>query len=116
MRALTELKETLKELNIPIETGVYSGTPPDEYIVLTPTYDGFDLYADDNPNFKISEIRISLFNKYNYIQLKNRLVSLLLKADFLITEMIYVGHEDNTGFHHYSVDVAKGYGYNYEEE
>lgn len=116
MRALTELKAALLPLEIPIETGVYSGTPPDEYIVLTPTYDGFDLYADDNPNFKISEIRISLFSKYNYIQLKNRLVKLILKADFLITEMVYVGHEDNTGFHHYSVDVAKGYGYNYEEE
>lgn len=109
MNVLTELKSLLSALGIPIETGVFSNTPPDEFIVLTPTYDEFDLFADNKPSFKTSEVRISLFSKRNYTNLKNQLIRLLLEADFLITEMVYVGHEDNTGFHHYSFDVEKSY-------
>lgn len=109
MNMLSEIKEALLPLNIPIETGVFSGTPPEEYIVLTPTYDDFDLFADDRPGFTVSEVRISLFSKKNYTNLKNRLIRLLLGADFLITEMFYAGHEDDTGYHHYSIDVEKNY-------
>ena len=30
-------------------------------------------------------------------------------ADFCITDRRYIAHEDDTGFHHYAIDVAKLY-------
>lgn len=107
MSALSSLKELFSNLHIPVETGVFSGVPPDEYLVLTPLLDQFELFTDDFPTYEIQEVRISLFTKNNYIQRKNQLVRLLLQADFTITEKRYIEHENDTGFHHYSIDVAK---------
>jgi len=36
-------------------------------------------------------------------------VRLLLQADFIISDRRYVGHEGDTGYHHYAIDVAKNY-------
>ena len=38
------------------------------------------------------------------------MIRALLGADFVITDRRYIGHEDDTGFHHYAIDVAKHYG------
>ena len=95
--------------NIPVETGVFSGVPPDEYMVLTPLTDTFAVYGDNKPLADINEVRISLFSKNNYLQRKNQLVRMLLQADFVITDRRYIGHEDDTGYHHYAIDVAKYY-------
>ena len=35
---------------------------------------------------------------------------ILSLEDFTITDRRYIGHEDDTGFHHYAIDVAKLYG------
>lgn len=43
------------------------------------------------------------------MQRKKQLSKALLTADFVITERRYIGHEDDTGFHHYAIDVAKLY-------
>jgi hypothetical protein len=40
MSILLELNLLLDVLGIPIETGVFSGVPPDEYLVITPL-DGY---------------------------------------------------------------------------
>jgi hypothetical protein len=40
---------------------------------------------------------------------KNQIVKELLMADFMITDRRYIGHEDDTGFHHYAIDVLKAY-------
>jgi hypothetical protein len=50
-----------------------------------------------------------MFSKNNYLQRKNQLVRMLLQADFVITDRRYIGHEDDTGYHHYAIDVAKEY-------
>lgn len=34
---------------------------------------------------------------------------LLLGAEFTITDRVYLGYEDDTGYHHYAMDVAKHY-------
>ena len=94
---------------LPVETGVFSGVPPDEYLVLTPMTDEFALFGDNNPLFDISEVRISLFSKGNYLQRKRQITALLLGAEFTITDRRYIGHEDDTGYHHYAIDVAKQY-------
>ena len=109
MSILSELNTLFEAANIPVETGVFSGVPPDEYLVLTPLTDTFAVYGNNKPLADVSEVRISLFSKNNYLQRKNQLVRMLLQADFVITDRRYVGHEDDTGFHHYAIDVAKIY-------
>ena len=109
MSILSELNTLLETANIPVETGVFSGVPPDEYLVLTPLTDTFAVYGDNKPLADVSEVRISLFSKNNYLQRKNQLVRMLLQADFVITDRRYIGHEDDTGYHHYAIDVAKYY-------
>ncbi|HQH66715.1 MAG TPA: hypothetical protein P5519_13235 [Spirochaetia bacterium] len=109
MSILSELNTLFETANIPVETGVFSGVPPDEYMVLTPLTDTFAVYGDNKPLADINEVRISLFSKNNYLQRKNQLVRMLLQADFVITDRRYIGHEDDTGYHHYAIDVAKYY-------
>jgi hypothetical protein len=109
MSILSELNTLFETANIPVETGVFSGVPPDEYLVLTPLTDTFAVYGDNKPLADINEVRISLFSKNNYLQRKNQLVRMLLQADFVITDRRYIGHEDDTGYHHYAIDVAKYY-------
>ena len=109
MSILSELNTLFETANIPVETGVFSGVPPDEYLVLTPLTDTFAVYGDNKPLADVSEVRVSLFSKNNYLQRKNQLVRMLLQADFVITDRRYIGHEDDTGYHHYAIDVAKSY-------
>jgi hypothetical protein len=109
MSILSELNTLFEAANIPVETGVFSGVPPDEYLVLTPLTDTFAVYGDNKPLADVSEVRVSLFSKNNYLQRKNQLVRILLQADFVITDRRYIGHEDDTGYHHYAIDVAKYY-------
>lgn len=109
MSLLSELTTIAKQMNISIETGVFSGTPPDQYIVLTPVADGLTLVADNEPNAEIQEVRISLFCKGNYNSIKNKLTRDCINADITVTDRRYIGHENDTGFHHYAIDVAKNY-------
>ena len=109
MSILADIQTVVKNLNIPVETGVFSDTPPEKYMVVVPLEDTFDLHADNAPGYDVQEARISLFSKSNYISEKNKLVKALLSADFTITDRRYIGYETDTGYHHYAVDVAKHY-------
>jgi len=108
MSLLSELNTLLSPL-IPVETGVFSEAAPDRYAVITPMADTFELYTDDKPRHDTQEARVSLFDKGNYTALKNQIVRSLIDADFTITDRRYIGHEDDTGYHHYAIDVAKNY-------
>ena len=112
MNILHDLNTLISPI-IPIETGVFSGVPPDEYVVLTPLTDDFSVFGDDKPQLETQEVRISLFSKKNYIQRKNQLVRLLLQADFVITDRRYIGYEEKNSYYHYAIDVAN---YNTWEE
>ena len=109
MSILSELNALLDALGLPMETGVFSGKAPDEYVVITPLADTFAVHADNRPQFETQEARLSLFCKGNYIKRKNQIVKLMLDNDFTITDRLYVGHEDDTGYHHFATDVAKNY-------
>ena len=111
MSILSELNTILDAQGISVETGVFKGKAPDEYIVITPMVDTFEVYADDTPHFEVQEARLSLFSKNNYQQRKNHIVRALLSADFTVTDRRYIGHEDDTGYHHYAIDAAKEYEY-----
>ena len=109
MSLLSELKDIAENCGVKVETGVFSNTPPDEYIVLTPLADSFEMHCDNLPEYEIQEVRISIFSKGNYTALKYKLTASIFKADISITDRRYIGHEDDTGYHHYAVDTAKSY-------
>lgn len=109
MSLLADLNAIASKLGIAVETGVFSDTPPSEYLVLTPLVDTFDLHADNAPCTDIQEVRLSLFTKGSYTKWKNAIVRALLAADITITDRRYVGHEDDSGYHNYAIDVANYY-------
>lgn len=109
MSLLSEVKQVVEECDILVETGVFSAVPPDTYAVLTPLSDSFDIHADNKPGVDVQEVRLSLFSKDNYLKTKNIIIHALIAADITITNRRYIGHEDDTGYHHYAIDVAKSY-------
>ena len=110
MSLLSDLQTIAEHCGVPVETGVFSGEPPGEYVVVTPLADTYELHADNLPGYETQEARLSLFSKGNYLKRKGQLSNALLAADFVITDRRYIGHEDDTGYHHYAIDVAKLYG------
>ena len=109
MSLLSELKTVIEGIGLSVETGVFSDEPPDEYVVVTPLADTYELHADNLPEYETQETRLSLFSRGNYLKRKKQLSKALLAADFTITDRRYIGHEDDTGYHHYAIDVAKLY-------
>ena len=109
MSILAELNVLLESIGLPIETGSFSESPPEKYLVITPLVDSLEYYADNLPNAQIEEVRLSVFTKNNYLNLRNQLTRLLLGAGFSITERRYIGFEDDTKYHHYAIDVMKEY-------
>ncbi len=109
MSLLSELNTLLDALHIPLETGVFTGKAPETYVVITPLSDSFALHADDHPGMEVQEARLSLFSQANYRPFKQAIERALLASAIIITDRHYVGHEDDTGYHHYSIDVAKHY-------
>lgn len=77
---LRDLKKTLMVTGLPMETGVFSDQAPEEYLVITPMNDLFDLFADNLPQMDLQEARISLFAKGNYMARKNQIVALLISV------------------------------------
>ena len=109
MSLLADLNTIAGRVGLPVETGVFSGIAPTEYLVLTPLSDSFDIHGDNTPGVDVQEVRISLFTKGSYTKWKNTLVRAILAADITITERRYVGHDDDTGYHNYAIDVANYY-------
>lgn len=109
MNLMRDLKHIIETLNIPVETGVFSNKPPNEYVVITPMTDTFDHFADNKAQVSVSEARLSLFTRGNYIKLKDALTGSLLEHDITITDRQYVGYEEDTKYHHYAIDVMKEY-------
>ena len=109
MSLLKDLNSLLESTGIPIETGVFSGKPPDEYIVITPMSDRLDFYADNQAHSVIEEARLSLFTKKNYQSMKRQITKTLLAGEATITDRQYIGFENDTKYHHYAIDVLKEY-------
>jgi len=109
MSLLSELKTIIEAQNIPVETGVFKDTAPSRYAVLTPLTDRYGLFSDNLPSQDTEEVRISLFDKGNYKAAKKSLEKAVLSADITVTGRRYIGHEDDTGYHHYAIDTAKSY-------
>ena len=106
---LEELNDLLSNLDIPVETGVFSGSAPDTYSVLTPLTDRFEIFGDNLPLIDVNEVRISLFSKGNYLESKRQITQALVGADFTITDRLFVDFEKDTKYYHLAIDVAKHY-------
>lgn len=111
MSILSEITTLVTTCDLPVETGQFTATPPHKYVVLTPLYDEFTLFADNRPGYDIQEVRVSLFVKGNYLSDRDSLVTALLEADFTITERRHTYYDEDTGYHGYSIDVSKTYAY-----
>lgn len=109
MSFLSEIKGVVTSCGLPVETGVFKGKAPNEYVVVTPMGDSLEVHADNRPGYAVEEARLSLFVKGNYTTQKKKLMKELLDRDFTITDGRYIGHENDTDFHHYAIDVAKHY-------
>jgi hypothetical protein len=57
MSLLAELNTIIYSLGIPVETGIFSQTPPERYAVLTPLSDSYELFSDNTPGQDIEEVR-----------------------------------------------------------
>ena len=109
MSALAALKQIAEGLRLPSGAVTFEKKAPETYLVFTPLYDDLLFYADNKPLVETEEIRISLFCKENYLLWKRRLTDALLERDFIITERRFLDLEEDTGYYHYSLDVAKEY-------
>ena len=109
MSLLSDLNVALEPVGIPLETGVFSDSAPDQYIVLVPLGDSFDLHADNTPGVDVQEARVSIYTKGSYTAAKNAFVRMVLAAGLTVTARQYIGYEPDTGYHHYNVDVAHFY-------
>src|SRR5690625_109002 len=115
MNVLAEVTQIAEQCGIPVETGIFSETAPDLYIVITPIVDMFELHADNIPKYDVQDVSVSMFSKKNYTSIKNSLVCTLYDADIIIRDRRYIGHEDDTGNHHLTIDVAKYYEFEIKE-
>ena len=109
MNILKELNSLFESMQIPVETGIFSEKAPDSYAIFVPLNDSFPFNADNYPQTDVQEVRISIFTKGNYVLLKNKIITRLLKGEFFITDRRYNGYETGSGYHQYSIDVAKHY-------
>ena len=109
MNILSETKELIQNLDVPVETGVFSGTAPETYVVLVPLVDSYPLSADDKPEVDYQELRISIFSKSNYLRIKNEIIKELIDNSFYVTERKYNGFDTESGYYQYSIDIAKNY-------
>ncbi|MDR1606379.1 MAG: hypothetical protein LBS41_04625 [Streptococcaceae bacterium] len=109
MSILAELNALLDDLNVPVETGEFSSKAPDNYAVLTPLVDEFEVFADNLPTIDIKEVRISFFSKGNYLIKQSQIIYKLLAKGFTITGRRFIELELDTNFYHTAIDVAKYY-------
>lgn len=103
---LEQLTTISEQLRLPVRVGLFTETPlPDVFVVLTPLVDELTLYGDNTPHVQVEEVRLSLYARGNYLQLRDRLTQTLLDAGITITARSYIGFEDETSYHHYAVDT-----------
>lgn len=104
---LEQAKNLCKGLGLAFQTGLFTNAPtPQTYVVATPLVDALDVYADNQPNVEVEEVRLSLFTTDNYLGLRDQITKALLAAGIQVTARRYVGFEEDTGYHHYSFDIA----------
>ena len=107
MSLLAKLTNICHSLDLPVATVLYTESPaPDTYCVLTPLDEIFQLYRDNRPGVDVEEVRISIFTKHNYRAVAKQLTTACIDAALTVTSRRYIGHEDDTGYHHWTIDIS----------
>ena len=109
MNILDDIQRILNPLNVPFETGIFTEPAPEQYLVIVPLIDKFELYADNLPLADVQEARISVYSQGNYQRLKKQVISAFLEAGYIISQRQYIGYETETGYFHYNIDVTTFY-------
>lgn len=106
MSLLTKTNNIAKELELVVETGGFTEPAPDLYLVLTPLLHSYEYFSDNKPQVDVEEIRVSIFSKGNYNSTRRKLETEFLKEEIFITDRRYIEYEEDTGYHHYVIDIA----------
>lgn len=114
MNILADVKAILDAEKIPNEVGVFNKEPaPATYAVVVPLNETLE-NADNNPVCEVQAARIALYTKGNYRATARAIAEGCLEADMCISDRRYIEHEDDTGYHHYEIEIEKNY--EWEEE
>ncbi|MDR0957921.1 MAG: hypothetical protein LBM16_01765 [Clostridiales bacterium] len=106
MSFLSKIIAVLEKNGVPTQTVHFTQTPlPDEYAVITPMIDSFEIFADNKPQIETSSARISIFTRGNFTELVKRISFSLIESDFFVTDRRYIGYEKEAMYHHYSIDT-----------
>lgn len=100
--------KALSPLNIPVtvvENPTDSGVI-DKFIVIIPTSDDFELYADDKPLAGTETAELALYCRGNYLAFRDKVTELLIAADVTIASRRHLEFEQDTDYHHYIIDVV----------
>lgn len=105
----SDIITALSTVNLPKETGVYTGTAT-SYIVLTPLGKQKSDIADDKYMTKTEEMDVHLYCVGNYLTIESTIEALLESAGFFISDSNYievVKISDTVYQHHYVFTVEK---------
>lgn len=101
INALAPLNVSVTVIENPTDSG-----KRDKFIVIIPTSDNFELYADDKPLATVETAELALYCKGNYLGFRDKVTELLITADITITNRRYLEFEQDTDYHHYIIEVA----------
>lgn len=96
----------LSTVNLPKETGVYTGAALN-YIVLTPLGERNDDVADDTDLTETEGLDVNLYYVGNYLATKNQIKTLLKAAGFFISDSQHIEYDTETKQHHYVFTIEK---------
>lgn len=109
MNIITTITTALASLNIPMAVGMYETTTtyPDAYIVIMPLYETNEDIADNGDASETHGADVGLYIKGDYTTTKNTAKTSLKTAGLFIAEARYIGYENTTGHHHYTITVEE---------
>ncbi|MBD5128442.1 MAG: hypothetical protein HDT43_00730 [Ruminococcaceae bacterium] len=76
-----------------------------KFIVIIPENDDIT-YADDKPLDFVEGAALQLYCKGNYLGFRDEVTNALIAADITISSRRYMEYEQDTGYHHYIIEVA----------
>lgn len=106
---LQELKKILDDAHIPNEVGVFTAEPaPATFAVVIPLNEIME-NADNRPVDEVQAARVAIYAKGNYRATARTVAEECIDAWMCVTDRRYIEHEDDTGYHHYEIEVEKNY-------
>lgn len=101
-----KLIDILKKTKIPFDRNIYTGKD-EQYITWNIYSTRFSIYKDDKASETIGYITINIYSKVNYIEIKNKLLSLINNSeDFILLDIENEDFEKETGYYHCPINIA----------